>query len=142
MWLSSIIYLSSAPLQTKFASPWHRAFLALCLVTQSCPALFYPMDCSPPGSSVHGVLQTRILEWVAISFSRRYSQLTGQNCIFWVSCVAGGIFPAKPSGKPNTPVSCCILLLGVVALSTAPLGEENLCLDLSWTLVLCASSCF
>ena len=39
------------------------------LVTQSCPALCDPMDCSAPGSSVHGIRQTRILEWVAIPFS-------------------------------------------------------------------------
>ena len=36
-------------------------------VTQSCPTLYDPMDCSPPGSSVHGTLQASILEWVAIS---------------------------------------------------------------------------
>ena len=39
-------------------------------VAQSCPTLCDPMDCSLPGSSVHGILQARILEWVAISFSR------------------------------------------------------------------------
>ena len=39
-------------------------------VAQSLPTLFNPMDCSPPGSSIHGVFQARILEWVAISFSR------------------------------------------------------------------------
>ena len=39
-------------------------------VAQSCPTLCDPMDCSPPGSSVHGILQTRLLEWVAISFSK------------------------------------------------------------------------
>ena len=38
------------------------------LVTQSCLTLYDPMDCSLPGSSVHGILQARILEWVAISF--------------------------------------------------------------------------
>ena len=44
---------------------------SLCMsVTQSCLTLCYPMDCSPPGSSVPGILQARILEWVAISFSR------------------------------------------------------------------------
>ena len=37
---------------------------------QSCPTFCDPMDCSPPGSSVHGILKARILEWVAISFSR------------------------------------------------------------------------
>ena len=40
------------------------------LVTQLCPALCNPMDCSQLGSSVHGILQARILEWVAIFFSR------------------------------------------------------------------------
>ena len=38
-------------------------------VTQSCPTLSYPMDCSPPGSSIHGLLQARVLEWGAIAFS-------------------------------------------------------------------------
>jgi len=41
---------------------------------QSCPTLCDPTDCSPPGSSVHGILQARILEWVAISFSRASSR--------------------------------------------------------------------
>ena len=44
------------------------------LVTQSCPTLFDVMDCSPPGSPVHGILQARILERVAILFSRGSSQ--------------------------------------------------------------------
>ena len=49
-----------------------------------------PMDCSPPGSSVHGVLQARILEWVAISFSRGSSQPRNQT---WVSCICRGNTP-------------------------------------------------
>ena len=40
------------------------------LVAQLCLTLCDPMDCSPPGSSVHGILQARILEWIAIPFSR------------------------------------------------------------------------
>ena len=43
--------------------------LRLRLDAQSCPTLCDPMDCSPPGSSVHGIFQARMLEWVAISFS-------------------------------------------------------------------------
>ena len=39
-------------------------------VTQSCPTLHNPMDCSPPGSSIHGIFQARVLEWVAIAFSQ------------------------------------------------------------------------
>ena len=38
-------------------------------VAQSCPTLSYPMDCSPPGSSIHGIFQARVLEWGAIAFS-------------------------------------------------------------------------
>ena len=43
------------------------------LVVQLCPTLCDPRDCSRPGSSVHGILKARILEWVAISFSKEYS---------------------------------------------------------------------
>ena len=43
-------------------------------VAQSCPTLFDPTDCSLPGSSLHGILQARVLEWVAISFSRGSSR--------------------------------------------------------------------
>ena len=46
----------------------------VCLVAHSCPTLCNPIDCSPPGSSVHGILQVRILEWVALSSSRVSSQ--------------------------------------------------------------------
>ena len=38
-------------------------------VAQSCPTLSDPLDCSPPGSSAHGIFQARVLEWVAIAFS-------------------------------------------------------------------------
>ena len=44
------------------------------LVTQSCPTLRDPTNCSPPSSSVHGILQARILDWIVISFSRGSSQ--------------------------------------------------------------------
>ena len=47
-----------------------------CLIAKLCPTLWNPMDCSPPGSSVHGISQARILEWVAISFSRESSRPT------------------------------------------------------------------
>ena len=59
------------------------------LVTQSCPTLCDPMDCSPPGFSVHGILQAWILEWIVIPFSRGTSQPRDQTL---VSCVAGRFF--------------------------------------------------
>ena len=51
----------------------------LCLVAQSCPILCSPVDCSHPGSTVHGILQERILEWVAMPSSRGSSQPRGSN---------------------------------------------------------------
>ena len=59
------------------------------LDAQSCPALCNPMDCSPPGSSVQGILQVRILEWVAIASSRGSSRPRDQT---QVSCIVGGRF--------------------------------------------------
>ena len=59
---------------------------------QSCPTLWDSMDCSPPGSNVHGILQARILDWVPMSFSRG-SSLPGEwTCISCVSCIAGRFF--------------------------------------------------
>ena len=54
-------------------------------VTQSCPTLCDPMDCSLPGFSVHGIFQARILEWVAISFSRGSSPLRDQTQVSHIS---------------------------------------------------------
>ena len=48
-------------------------------VAQLCPTLYDPMDCSLPGSSVHGIFQARVLEWVAISFSRGSFLTQGSN---------------------------------------------------------------
>ena len=59
------------------------------LVAQSCPTLYYPIYYSPSCSSVHGVLQARLLEWVAISFSRASSQ---PRVWTQVSCIAGRFF--------------------------------------------------
>jgi len=66
------------------------------------------MDCSPPGSSVHGILQARILHWVAIPSSRGSSQLRNQT---QVSLIAGNCLPAELPGKPkNTGVGSLSLL--------------------------------
>ena len=51
-------------------------------VTQSCLTLCDPMDCSLPGSSVHGIFQARVLEWVAVSFSRGSSQPRDQTRVY------------------------------------------------------------
>ena len=63
------------------------------------------MDCSPLGSSVHGILQARILEWVAISFSRESSQPRDQT---QVSCIAGGFFTIGATRKVLNTSICAI----------------------------------
>ena len=60
---------------------------------QSCPTLCNLMDCSsPPGSSVHGILQARIVEWVAMPFTRGSSRTRDRICVPCVSCIAGRLF--------------------------------------------------
>ena len=57
------------------------------LRTQSCLTLWHPMDCSPPGSSVDGILQARILAWVAMPSSRGSSPARDQTHVSCVSCI-------------------------------------------------------
>ena len=71
----------------RFGSKKHCAVLYL--VPQSCLTLCHSMDCSPPGSSVHGILQAKILEWVAMPFSRGSSRPRDQ---IQVSCIVGRVF--------------------------------------------------
>ena len=73
--------------------------LGLCMVSCFSRArLFLTMDCSLPGSFVHGILQAGILEWVAMPSSRGSSWPRDQPC---VSCIVGRFFTAEPLGKPD-----------------------------------------
>ena len=69
-------------------------------VAQSCPTLCNPMDCSPSGSSVHGIFQARVLEWGAISFSRGSSLSPA---------LQADTLPSEPQGKPPYPSTTCII---------------------------------
>ena len=66
-----------------------------------CPILCDTLVCNLPGSSVHGILQARILEWVAISFSEGSSRLKDQTFVSCSSCIAGGFLIDKLPGKPR-----------------------------------------
>ena len=72
-------------------------------VAESRPALRDPLDCSPPGSSVHGILQARILIWVTMLSSRGSSRL---RTWAWVSCTAGRFFTTESPGKPGRNSLC------------------------------------
>ena len=79
-------------------------WISVCMhaqVLQLCPTLCNPMNCSPPGSLVHGIFQARILEWVTMPSSRGSSWPRDQTHISWISCIAGQFFAIEPPGKPK-----------------------------------------
>ena len=78
----------------------HVRRMAHCLAAKSCLTLCEPMNCSLPGSSVHGISHVRILEWVAISFFRGSSQPRSQTHI---SCLAGKFFTTETQGESPSP---------------------------------------
>ena len=100
------IWKGSGPKRTKTIMPkkereWtcgrkYSVSAAAAKSLQLCLTLCDPIDGSPPGSSVHGILQARILEWVAIPFSRGCSQPRGWT---QVSCIAGIFFTPEPPGS-------------------------------------------
>ena len=75
------------------------------LAAQSCPALRDPMNCSPPGSSVHGILQAGRLEWAAISFSRG---LPDPGIEPRPAALQGGSSPSEPPGKLHSLCHSCV----------------------------------
>ena len=79
--------------------------ICACLVAQLCPTLCNHMNCSPPGSSIHGILQARTLEWVAVPFSRvtYLTQESNLGLLYYRQI----FLPSGPPGKPNgIPVLC------------------------------------
>ena len=75
-----------------------------CSVTQLCLTLCNPMDCSPPGSSVHGILQVRILEWVAISF--HLTVVLEELIVLMLVWIAKLILLHR--SQPKCPISICL----------------------------------
>ena len=91
-------------LSSSFSRSFHwRAYSGCVLVIQSCPTLCDPMDCSPPGSSVLGILQARLLKWVAMPFSRESSQPRDQT---QVSLIAGRFFTIWASREAQAYFVC------------------------------------
>ena len=83
---SSSLSLQNSTSLLDFLSHLCTSHYLVCSATQSCLTLCDPMNCNLPGSSVHGTFQARILEWVAISFSRGSSWPRDQTHIFRASC--------------------------------------------------------
>ena len=103
-WLLSVLssdrIYRSLSVHTPTCRQWDYFRVGVCLVAQSCPTLFDSMDCSSPGSSVHGILQARILDWATISYSR--GSFPPRDGVHF-SCapgLAGWFFMTEPPGKP------------------------------------------
>ena len=115
-----------------------KTIVVIVLVTQSCPTLCDPTDCSPPGSSVYGILQARILQWIAIPFSRGSSQSRDRT---QVSCVAGRFFTVWATGKTRKTIPLTIwtfvskvisLLFNMLSRFIIAFLPRNKCLLISW----------
>ena len=95
-------------------------------VAQSCPTLCDPMDCSLSGSSVHGIFQARVLEWIAISFSRGSSQVRDRT---QVSSIAGVFFTTRVTREAQSKFQLMIKIFKVL-INIAQLLPES-CTNLS-----------
>ena len=100
--------------------PWGG--LVLCVQTQECLTLCYPIDYSPPSSSVHEIFQARILEWVAILFFRGSSWPRDQTCVPCISCTAGGFFTSWATGSSQEGLGCLSFIKPIFAWND-PLGS-------------------
>ena len=98
--ICSLAVLANTPYTQLTRSSYFQC-VCVCTVTQLCLTLCNPMDSSPPGSSVHGILPARILKWVTMPFSRGSSQPGNQTHVSCVSCIADGFF-----------THCAIVLFG------------------------------
>ena len=104
-------------LRFPFYSIYSR--LRVCMLSlQLCPTLWDPTDCSPPGSSVHGILQARILEWVAIPFSRGSSHPGMEPMSLCLLHWQAGSLPLVPPGKPILQTRCLEMLKGTDKIKT------------------------
>ena len=98
-------------------------------VLQSYATLSNPMNCSPPGSSVHEILQTRILEWIAISSSRGSSQTMDQT---WVSWIAGRFFTILAISHISISISVSIMEIHYEELAHTVMEDKKCCDLLLW----------
>ena len=101
-------------------------FLVVAKLLQSCPTFCDPVDCSPQGSSVHGILQTRMLEWVAVPSSRGSSPPRDWTHVSYVSCIGRQVlYHYCHLGSPRMSVSSVQFSHSVVSDSLRPHGLQQ-----------------
>ena len=125
--------IDSSP--TRLPCPWDSQgkntgvgchFLLQCMkvkseseVAQLCP-LSDPMDCSPPGSSIHGIFQARVLEWGAIAFSRDRMAASSLLILTWLPCIRS--LQWSPAHHPTPSMACPNLHLPHCQINKTPKG--------------------
>ena len=97
----------------------------MCFVAQSCLTLCDLLDCSPPGSSIHGISQVKILGQLAISFSRGSSWPRDQICVSFTTCIGRQVFP--PSTTWEKWPSCSSFSFYIIVIIIIPFIENLLC---------------
>ena len=95
----SFIYFSGDKAEILQIKEIKTVYFVECVCAWLCPTLCDPVDCRLPGSSVYGIFQARILEWVAISSSKGSSCPRYQTRISCISCTAGRFLTSEPSRK-------------------------------------------
>ena len=100
----------------------------VCVCAQPCPTLCDPTDCSPPGSSVHGIFQARKMEWVVISSSRRFSWPRDR---MWVSCVLHWEVDSLPLSLLRPLIDYTMYIKGL--LRAMALHSSTLAWKVPWT---------
>ena len=131
-------YLISSSCVTR---PYHEYFpLSKVLAAQLCPIFCNAMDCSPPGSSIHGIFQARILQRVAVSYPRGSSQPRDRTHVSCISCIGRWIlYHQHPLGSHFplcTPhnLLCSINCLPDMAVTVYTFSCENSTLDIDLNL--------
>ena len=103
------LFLASRVKRSLLPESPQLTWVHACSAAKSCSTLCDPMDCSPPGSSVHGIFQARILDWLAISSSKG-SPLPRDWTSPVAPALAGRFFTTEPPGKPSSTDTRCLCL--------------------------------
>ena len=121
-WLNDNLTMCICP--SGFSTAVSLTRLHACMLShQLCPTLCNPMDYSLPDSSVHGILQVRMIEWVDIPFTRGFSQPRDRTHVSCVSCTASRFFTVESPGKPLTRLAKHLCALQTACRKTSRFWE-------------------
>ena len=101
------IWTCIAALRNRSPIKWYYEWTIMCMRAkslQSCPILCYPMNCSPPGSSVYGILQSRILQWVSMPLQWDFPDSGIEPCLLCLLHWQVGSLPLVRPGEPTGPL--------------------------------------